>query len=239
MGAKAHFFVTNLFPRDQRAVIVRAGHSVQRGRALRMASEKKPITIKKYANRRLYNTGTSTYVTLEDLAKMVKAGEDFLVYDAKSGEDITRAVLGQIIFEQEGKEGQSLMPITFLRQLIRLYGDSMQMVVPSFLEFSIGKFVTDQAKIREDFVGAMGGKDIPAGQIFSAMEEQARKNIAMFSQALTMFAPFTSTVQPTEAEAASAAAPAPKPAAAAPDFDEMKRQIAEMQRQIESLGRKG
>ncbi len=204
-----------------------------------MASEKKPITIKKYANRRLYNTGTSAYVTLEDLARMVKAGEDFLVYDAKSGEDITRAVLGQIIFEQEGKEGQSLMPITFLRQLIRLYGDSMQMVVPSFLEFSIGKFVNDQAKIREDFVGAMGGKDIPAGQIFSAMEEQARKNIAMFSQALTMFAPFTTTVQPTEAEAEAAAAPAPKPQAAAPDFDEMKRQIAEMQRQIESLGRKG
>ena len=87
-----------------------------------MAIEKKPITIKKYANRRLYNTGTSTYVTLEDLAKMVKVGEDFLVFDAKSGEDITRAVLGQIIFDQEGKEGQSLMPITFLRQLIRLYG---------------------------------------------------------------------------------------------------------------------
>ncbi len=202
-----------------------------------MAIEKKPITIKKYANRRLYNTGTSTYVTLEDLAKMVKVGEDFLVFDAKSGEDITRAVLGQIIFDQEGKEGQSLMPITFLRQLIRLYGDSMQMVVPSFLEFSIGKFVNDQVKIREDFVGAMGGKDIPAGQIFSAMEEQARKNIAMFSQALTMFTPFTTTVQPTEAD--TTAAPAPNAPGAAPDFDEMRRQISEMQRQIESLGRKG
>ena len=239
MGAKAHYFVTNLFPPEQRAVIVRTGHRVQRGRASRMASEKKPITIKKYANRRLYNTGTSTYVTLEDLAKMVKAGEDFLVYDAKSGEDITRAVLGHIIFEQEGTEGQSLMPITFLRQLIRLYGDSMQMVVPSFLEFSIGKFVNDQTKIRDDFMNAMGGKEVPGGQMFSAMEEQARKNIAMFSQALTMFAPFTTTVQPTEAEAEAAAAPAPKPQAAAPDFDEMKRQIAEMQRQIESLGRKG
>ncbi|MGC1639472.1 MAG: polyhydroxyalkanoate synthesis repressor PhaR, partial [Pseudolabrys sp.] len=96
-----------------------------------MAEEKKePVTIKKYANRRLYNTGTSTYVTLEDLASMVKNGEDFVVYDAKTGEDITRSVLAQIIFEQENKEGQSLLPITFLRQLIRFYGDSMQMLVP-------------------------------------------------------------------------------------------------------------
>src|SRR6476661_10707034 len=103
-----------------------------------MASDAKPVVVKKYANRRLYNTGTSTYVTLEDLAKMVKDGEDFVVYDAKSGEDITRPVLGQIIFEQEGKDGQSLLPITFLRQLIRFYGDSMQMLVPSYLEYSIG-----------------------------------------------------------------------------------------------------
>ena len=207
-----------------------------------MASEKKPITIKKYANRRLYNTGTSTYVTLEDLAKMVKAGEDFLVFDAKTGEDITRAVLGQIIFEQEAKEGQSLMPITFLRQLIRLYGDSMQMVVPSFLEFSIGKFVNDQQKIREDFMSAMGGRDA-GGQMFSAMEEQARKNMAMFSQALSMFAPFAPGAQTGEAEApaspAASAAAAPKAAGATPDFDEMRRQISEMQRQIESLSRKG
>ncbi len=95
-----------------------------------MVKSDEPITIKKYANRRLYNTGTSTYVTLEDLAGMVKAGEDFLVHDAKTGEDITRQVLSQIIFEQENKEGQSLMPIAFLRQLIRFYGDSMQMLVP-------------------------------------------------------------------------------------------------------------
>jgi polyhydroxyalkanoate synthesis repressor PhaR len=95
-----------------------------------MAKSDQPITIKKYANRRLYNTGTSTYVTLEDLASMVKAGEDFLVHDAKTSEDITRQVLAQIIFEQENKEGQSLLPIAFLRQLIRFYGDSMQMLVP-------------------------------------------------------------------------------------------------------------
>ena len=102
-----------------------------------MTKTDEPVTIKKYANRRLYNTGTSTYVTLEDLAAMVKKGEDFVVYDAKTGEDITRSVLTQIIFEQENKEGQNLLPITFLRQLIRFYGDSMQMLVPRYLEVSI------------------------------------------------------------------------------------------------------
>ena len=101
-----------------------------------MAKTTEPTIIKKYANRRLYNTGTSTYVTLEDLAQMVKGEEDFVVFDAKSGEEITRSVLTQIIFEQENK-GQNLLPITFLRQLIRFYGDSMQNVVPSYLDFSM------------------------------------------------------------------------------------------------------
>jgi len=121
-----------------------------------MTDEKQPIKIKKYANRRLYNTGTSTYVTLEDLAKMVKEGEDFAVYDAKSGEDITRPVLTQIIFEQEGKDGQNLLPTTFLRQLIRFYGDSMQLLVPRYLEFSFGRFVEDQQKMRDAFRGSRG-----------------------------------------------------------------------------------
>src|SRR6478672_4785834 len=116
-------------------------------RVKHMAEEQKePITIKKYANRRLYNTGTSTYVTLEDLAAMVKTGEDFVVYDAKTGEDITRSVLTQIIFEQENKEGQNLLPITFLRQLIRFYGDSMQMLVPRYLEVSIDSLTREQEK---------------------------------------------------------------------------------------------
>ena len=114
-----------------------------------MADEKQPVTIKKYANRRLYNTGTSTYVTLEDLAVMVKNGEDFVVFDAKSGEDITRSVLAQIIFEQENKEGQSLLPIAFLRQLIRFYGDSMQMMVPHFLEHSMSTLTSLEGKFRE------------------------------------------------------------------------------------------
>ena len=114
-----------------------------------MAKSEQPTTIKKYANRRLYNTGTSTYVTLEDLAAMVKDGEDFLVYDAKTGDDITRSVLAQIIFEQENKAGQNLLPTTFLRQLIRFYGDSMQMVVPKYLEQSIDTLTREQEKFRK------------------------------------------------------------------------------------------
>ena len=121
-----------------------------------MAKTEEPITIKKYANRRLYNTGTSTYVTLEDLAAMVKKGEDFVVYDAKTGEDITRSVLTQIIFEQENKEGQSLLPIAFLRQLIRFYGDSMQMLVPRYLEVSIDSLTREQEKFRQQMAQAFG-----------------------------------------------------------------------------------
>ena len=114
-----------------------------------------PVTIKKYANRRLYNTGTSTYVTLEDLAMMVKNGEDFVVYDAKTGEDITRSVLTQIIFEQESK-GQNLLPINFLRQIIRFYGDSMQMLVPRYLDISIENFTREQEKFREQVAKTFG-----------------------------------------------------------------------------------
>src|SRR5438105_11810834 len=149
-----------------------------------MAKSDHPITIKKYANRRLYNTGTSTYVTLEDLASMVKAGEDFVVHDAKSGEDITRSVLAQIIFEQENKEGQNLLPINFLRQLIRFYGDSMQMLVPRYLEVSIDSLTREQEKFRDHISQAfgMGG--------FGSMEEQVRRNMEMFERTFAMFAPF-------------------------------------------------
>src|SRR5579871_4404838 len=120
-----------------------------------MAKPEEPIVIKKYANRRLYNTGTSTYVTLEDLAAMVKKGEDFVVYDAKTSEDITRSVLTQIIFEQENKAGQNLLPATFLRQLIRFYGDSMQMLVPRFLEVSIESLTREQEKFRQQMSQAL------------------------------------------------------------------------------------
>src|SRR6202451_4373595 len=134
-----------------------------------------PVTIKKYANRRLYNTGTSTYVTLEDLAAMVKTGEDFVVYDAKTGEEITRSVLTQIIFEQENKEGgQNLLPITFLRQLIRFYGNSMQMLVPRYLEVSIESLTREQEKFRQQISQAFG-----VGA-FTSLEDQVRRNMARF-----------------------------------------------------------
>src|SRR3978361_643551 len=142
-----------------------------------MATESRPITIKKYANRRLYNTGTSTYVTLEDLAVMVKKGDDFVVFDAKTGEEITRSVLAQIIFEQEGKTGQSMLPITFLRQLIRFYGDSMQMLVPSYLEFAIDQLTSEQQKFRDQITSAFGGPLAePTRQVFQSLEDQTRKN---------------------------------------------------------------
>src|SRR5512141_1586415 len=148
-----------------------------------MAKSEEPVIIKKYANRRLYNTGTSTYVTLEDLAAMVKQGEDFVVYDAKSGEEITRSVLAQIIFEQENKEGQSLLPIAFLRQLIRFYGDSMQMLVPRFLEQSIDSLTSQQGKFREQISQAFGGGG------FGTLEDQVRRNMEMFEKTFAMFAP--------------------------------------------------
>jgi len=189
-----------------------------------MADEKRePITIKKYANRRLYNTGTSTYVTLEDLAAMVKNGEDFVVYDAKTGEDITRSVLAQIIFEQENKEGQALLPITFLRQLIRFYGDSMQMLVPRFLEQSIDTFTREQGKFREQMAQAFGGV------AFGSLEEQVRRNMEMFEKTLAMFTPF--------ARGQSKAEPPERPQSST-EMDELRRQVAELQKRLDKLGGK-
>ncbi len=200
-----------------------------------MTSDKKPTTIKKYANRRLYDTGTSTYVTLEDLAAMVKRGEDFLVCDAKSGEDITRPVMTQNIFEQEGKDGQSLLPISFLRQLIRFYGDSMQMLVPSYLEFSIDKLTRDQQKFRDQFSSALGSGPFgePARAAFAAMEEQTRKNMVVFRQALTMFNPFgvVGDAAFTAAEEAAEGAGAKKQS----DVDDLKRQLEELNKRIDRL----
>src|ERR1051326_4658023 len=159
-----------------------------------------PVTIKKYANRRLYNTGTSTYVTLEDLATMVKNGEEFAVYDAKTGEDITRSVLTQIIFEQENKEGQNLLPINFLRQLIGFYGGSMQKFLPSYLEVSLETFTREQEKFRQQMTQAFGAT--PFGPIF---EEQVRRNMEMFKQAFSMFTPFGRREDESGGEAAKPA----------------------------------
>jgi polyhydroxyalkanoate synthesis repressor PhaR len=185
-----------------------------------------PVIIKKYANRRLYNTGTSTYVTLEDLAAMVKEGEDFLVYDAKTGDDITRSVLAQIIFEQENKAGQNLLPTTFLRQLIRFYGDSMQTLVPRFLETSIDSFTREQGKFREQMAQAFGGVG------FGAMEDQVRRNMEMFERAFAMFVPFARREGMAAAEPDKARE---KPAGGGGELDEMKRRLEDMQKRIDQL----
>jgi polyhydroxyalkanoate synthesis repressor PhaR len=195
-----------------------------------MAKNDGEIIIKKYANRRLYNTGTSTYVTLEDLAKMVKKGEEFKVQDAKTGEDITHAVLTQIIFEQESKTGNTLLPTSFLRQLISYYGDQMQMVVPTFLEHSMQAFTDQQVQMRDQMTRAFG--DTPLSKNFHApmqlMEEQVRRNTDLFRQAMQMFTPF--------------AAPTPPPPPAAPrkpenrDIDELKEQLKALQTRLDSMG---
>jgi polyhydroxyalkanoate synthesis repressor PhaR len=188
-----------------------------------------PVTIKKYATRRLYNTGTSTYVTLEDLAAMVKTGNDFVVFDAKTGEDITRSVLAQIIFEQENKQGQNLLPITFLRQLIRFYGDSMQMLVPRYLEVSIDSLTREQEKFRNQMAQAFG-----VGA-FTSLEDQVRRNMEMFERTFAMFAPFARRESAAAASAAEAAAAAEKAPQKTGDIDDLKRQLEEMQRKVDRL----
>jgi polyhydroxyalkanoate synthesis repressor PhaR len=195
-----------------------------------MAKSEEPITIKKYANRRLYNTGTSTYVTLEDLAVMVKAGENFVVYDAKTGEDITRSVLAQIIFEQENKEGQNLLPINFLRQLIRFYGDSMQMMVPRYLEVSIDSLTREQEKFRGQLAQTFGLGG------FGAIEEQVRRNMEMFERTFAMFAPFARQGEkPPEGSGAPDKPGGPDKPAEGGEITDLKRQMEEMQKRLDRL----
>lgn len=199
-----------------------------------MAGEQ-PTIIKKYANRRLYHTGTSTYVTLEDLARMVKEGEDFVVTDAKTGDDITRAVLGQIIFEQEGRGGQPLLGIAFLRQLIRFYGDQMQALLPTYLETSLASFTRNQDKLREQMARAF------SGDALGVMEEQTRRNMEMFSEAMRMWMPFAAgggnAGGPTNA--GGAAEGGAKSAARDKELDSLRRQLAEMQKTLDTIaGRK-
>lgn len=146
----------------------------------------KPTVIKKYANRRLYDTGRSSYVTLDDLCTMVKEGHDFVVYDAKTGEDLTRSVLTQIIVDQEAK-GENLLPISFLRQLIGFYGDSLQSLVPNYLEQSFATFTKNQERFREQINKSLGGIMNPA----AAMEEMTRQNMAMLETAMRAWTPFS------------------------------------------------
>jgi polyhydroxyalkanoate synthesis repressor PhaR len=186
-----------------------------------------PVTIKKYANRRLYNTATSSYVTLDTLCQMVKDGVDFVVFDAKTGEDITRQVLTQIIVEEEGK-GQNLLPISFMRKLISFYGDNMQWALPSYLDHSMQSFSRNQERMREYFSTTMGGM-FP----FGALNHMGKQNLAMMEQAMKMFAPFGSQSE----EGAVAPAP-PAPTTAAPrEIDDLRRRLDELEREIGGLGK--
>jgi len=181
------------------------------------------VTIQKYANRRLYNKATSSYITLDDLAAMVREGVDFVVYDAKSGEDITRKVLTQIIFEEEGR-GQNLLPIQFLRQLIGFYGDRMQAFLPSFLELSLDSFIRQQARMQSQ----LSAVTPPS---MGAFDEQIRQNMALFDRAMKMFTPFA--FRPEDVPPAAKSAPTEDDTLA-----ELRAQMAAMQAQLKALSTK-
>ena len=222
--------------------------------AAEASDDARRVRVKKYANRRLYNTATSTYVTLDDLSAMVRQGIDFIVHDAKTGEDITRAVLTQIIVEEESKGGQNLLPIGFLRQLIGFYGDNLQAVLPRYLEASMQAFAHNQEQFRDSMQATFGGF-FPFGP---QIEEVSKRNMALFQNAMTqMWAPFAAgqgqpqgQAQPqaqgqsearTQAPAGDQpAAPAPgnaaaKPAAGAPSLQDLQRQMENIQRQLAAL----
>jgi len=181
------------------------------------------VTIKKYANRRLYNTAASTYVKLEDLAEMVRGGADFIVLDAKTGEDITRSVLIQIIVEQEAK-GRNLLPIAFLRQLIALYGDNLQGLVPQYLEMTMQAFVRNQEQMREYLENTFGSMSP-----FSSLDDVGQKNIAVFEEAMSMISPFKSGPSESEVPERSAGSKVDR------DIAGLQAKLHEMQRQLNSL----
>ena len=200
------------------------------------SERREAVVIKKYANRRLYNTETSTYVTLDDLAAMVRSDRDFVVYDAKSGDDLTHAVLTQIIVDQEGrKNGQTLLPIPFLRQLIRFYDDSIGRMVPSYLQFSLENLVKEQEKFRSQFASAFSTPAVA----FEAYQELARKNMQMFEQAMSMWTSFGAAAQSksekTEGEPGSETGEAAKPLEEREDLTDLKAQLAAMQQKLERL----
>jgi polyhydroxyalkanoate synthesis repressor PhaR len=203
------------------------------------SEKKEAVVIKKYANRRLYNTETSTYVTLEDLATMVRSDRDFVVYDAKSGDDLTHSVLTQIIVEQENRQGgQTLLPVPFLRQLIRFYDDSIGRMVPGYLQFSLENLVKEQEKFRGLFANAFTNPTAA----FEVYQEQARKNMVMFEQALSMWSPFTGL--PAGAKRPEQAVPGkgakdvksePSAKTEPDEINELKAQLASMQQKIDKL----
>jgi polyhydroxyalkanoate synthesis repressor PhaR len=186
------------------------------------ASDKPPVVVKKYANRRLYNTESSSYITLDTLAEMVRNGRDFVVYDAKTGEDITRSVLTQIIVDEEGK-GAALLPIGFLRQLIGFYGDSMQTLVPKYLEQALGNFARQQEQMRQAMKQTMGNF-FPPG-----MEEVGRQNMAMMERAMSLF---TTPFLPADARKAAEPADARKTNEAGPPLEQ---EIAMLRAEVAAL----
>lgn len=199
------------------------------------APKKEAVVIKKYANRRLYNTETSTYVTLEDLSKMVRSDRDFVVYDAKNGDDLTHQVLTQIIVWQEGREGaQTMLPIPFLRQLIRFYDDSIARMVPSYLQFSMENFTKEQSRLREQFATAFTNPTAA----FDFYQKQAQQNMAMFEQAMKMWGAFGAAAGGPKGANPEGDTPVAGPEQAAGPKDELgelKAQLSAMQQKIEKL----
>jgi polyhydroxyalkanoate synthesis repressor PhaR len=185
-----------------------------------------PITIKKYANRRLYNTATSCYVTLDYLAQLVKAGADFAVYDAKTGEDITRSVLTHIIVEEEAK-GHSMLPVSFLRNLISFYGDSLQVIVPRYLEQTMQSFAHNQEQMRDYLQNAFDGLT-PFGQF----EEMSKQQVAMFERAIKMFNPFYNVENPLEGEDENGGGERSR---SDEQINELRSRLNDMQKQLDAL----
>ncbi len=186
--------------------------------AARPAEPVPPVVIKKYANRRLYNTGTSSYITLDHLATMTRAGQDFQVFDAKTGDDITHNVLTQIVMDGENG-GQVMLPVPFLRQLIAMYGDSMQSMVPHYLEAAMTAFGKNQVQFRESVAGAFGGA------AFKPFEALAKQNMAMFQAAADMLTGRAALVAKTD------------DAKSASDLDALKDQMAALQAKLDALGK--
>lgn len=188
------------------------------------------IIIKKYANRRLYDTSASAYVTLEHLSELTRQGKEFMVQDAKTGEDLTRAVLAQIIFEQENKK-EGVLPVSFLRQLIQFYGDNFQTMLPAYLELSMKTFNQQQEKWRDYMSTALGSDDKA-----KAFDDQVRKNMAMFEDTMKFFAPFVPAVPKPDEPAVPGAAPRPaSPPTGVDAIRAMQQQMLEMQKQLAQL----
>jgi len=208
-------------------------------------SKKDVVTVKKYANRRLYNTETSTYVTLDDLAEMVRADRDFTVHDAKSGEDLTHSVLTQIIVDQESK-GQTMLPVPFLRQLIRFYDDSISRLVPGYLQFSLEALAQEQEAFQTKFSKAFTN---PTAAL-DVYQDQVRRNMEIFEQAMAIWSPFGSGTTPGSTEAGQSGPvsalkggtanvpPSSAQAASKSELDELKSQLETMQRKVDDLTKK-